>query len=79
MAGIVNGLVIQTNAMESGKFALNKIAMPAATTIWKGIGMKAQKSPTANALETERRFKYHKLALCNKSPNICIDCQTVKN
>ena len=41
----------------------------AAATIWNGIGMNAQNSPTATAPETERRFKCQRLGSCSQSPN----------
>jgi len=53
MAGIVMGLVIQTSPTESGRLQRSSTASSAAVTIWPGIGIKATKSPTKNAIEAE--------------------------
>ena len=53
MAGMVNGLDIQTSMTEIGIFALNMMANAAARTICEGIGMNAQNRPIAAARETE--------------------------
>ncbi len=58
---MVNGLVIQTSTTEIGKLQRKIKAKKAATTIWKGIGIKAQNTPTKKAIETERRFKCQRL------------------
>ena len=56
---------------EIGKLTLNKMAMAAANTICKGRGINAQKKPTANAPDTERRLKCQRLPSCNSVPNTC--------
>ncbi len=51
------GLVIHTRLTETARFDRIKIAKKAATSICMGIGKKAQKIPTMNALATDFLFK----------------------
>ena len=50
---MVTGLVIQTSPTEIGKFALKYNAPIAAIAICPGVGIHAQKRPTAKAMETD--------------------------
>ena len=57
MGGMVMGLVIQTSATDRGRFTRVTMAIRAASSIWDGTGIKAEKRPTKAAPETERRLK----------------------
>ena len=67
------GFESQTNATERGRLTENIIAKIEANTIWKGIGIQAQKSPMATAPAALRRLICHKLGLLSAWPK-CFKC-----
>ena len=67
---MVNGLVIQTVATDSGKFTRRGMAVAAESHIWNGTGQKAKNKPTPKAPEAERLFKCHKFGSCSMVPKM---------
>jgi hypothetical protein len=61
---MVSGLLIHTNATDSGMLALQKMAIAAASSICSGIGIMQQKSPIAQPLDTLVRVNPHNLVSC---------------
>src|SRR5690554_1439921 len=74
---MVSGLLIQTRTTDKGRLALNQMAQKAAASIWKGIGIKQNQTPTRKALATQCRLMCHRLGSWRMSPrkrSDCIDC-----
>ena len=56
----MSGLVTKHDAMATGILALARIAPSAAKSIWNGMGIIAQKSPTDNPVATVLRDGRHR-------------------
>ena len=67
------GLLIQTSATESGRFALTITAVIAAKIICEGSGIKAINRPIKQAVEAQRRFRCQRLGSCSQLPKNCKD------
>ena len=66
MGAIVRGLLIHTKPTDSGRFARQKKANAAASSICNGVGSIQQKTPTAQPLATLERLKPHSWVSCTK-------------
>src|SRR5690554_7333797 len=71
MGGMVSGLLIHTSATDKGRLALIQMAQKAAASIWKGIGIKQNQTPTRNARATQCRLMCHRLGSWRISPRKC--------
>ena len=65
---MVIGLVSHTRLTDIGMLLRTVIARQAANSIWKGMGIKAAKIPTAMAREAEWRLRCQRLGSCSRVP-----------
>src|SRR5690554_5357736 len=68
---MVSGLLIHTSATDKGRLALIQMAQNAAASIWNGIGIKQNQTPTRKALATQCRFMCQRLGSWRISPRKC--------